>query len=138
MVRKHVVSGMFAVPQILKCSQAPKENELNLLYESHPAETQVDGLPWAASFFDCGGGSIVMYEMFTCLIFRMCSLCFIVVCIFFVGGGRVHAIYSLFFHAHVTTRISDLLFRVLFGLHFRDALMFRRFQDRRRFRRRTG
>ena len=29
----------------------PEENMLNLLYESHPAETQVDGLPLAASGF---------------------------------------------------------------------------------------
>ena len=45
----------FAFPGRLDASQVPelshvaKENRLNLLYESHPVGTQVDGLPRAAS-----------------------------------------------------------------------------------------
>ena len=41
-----------SISQASGCSQAPEEHRLNLLYESHPAETQVDGLPRAASFID--------------------------------------------------------------------------------------
>ena len=39
----------FSISQAPGFSQAPEEHRLNLLYESHPAETQVDGLPRAAS-----------------------------------------------------------------------------------------
>ena len=42
-------SGRLAVPQVPESSGVPEEKRLNLIYESHPAETQVDGLPRAAS-----------------------------------------------------------------------------------------
>ena len=43
-------SGRLVVSQVPEFSQASTEHRLNLLYESHPAETQVDGLPRAASW----------------------------------------------------------------------------------------
>ena len=41
--------GRLDVSQVPELSQVVDENRLDLLYESHPAETQVDGLPRAAS-----------------------------------------------------------------------------------------
>ena len=48
-ISKTRFSGRHVVSQVPTFSQVAKENRLNLLYESHPAETQVDGLPRAAS-----------------------------------------------------------------------------------------
>ena len=49
-----------------KLNKIPGEHRLNLLYESHPAETQVDGLPRASSLFSTsfGGTKVVMETPF--------------------------------------------------------------------------
>ena len=55
-----------SISQASRFAQAPNENMLNLLYESHPAETQVDGLPRAASLFSTSlvGIKVVMEAPF--------------------------------------------------------------------------
>ena len=50
-VSKTGFSWRFDASHVPKIFQAAKENILNLLYESHPAGTQVDGPPRAASTF---------------------------------------------------------------------------------------
>ena len=55
-------SAHLVVSQVPEFSQASMEHRLNLLYESHPAETQVDGLPRAASVKN-QSKSLILYQL---------------------------------------------------------------------------
>ena len=67
-----------------KLNKTPGEHRLNLLYESYPAETQVDGLPRAASLFStsCGGTKVVMLAPFFMVAFKIYTFWLIFVEVF--------------------------------------------------------
>ena len=83
-VSKTRFSGRLVVSLVREFSQASPEHMLNFLCESHPAETQVEGLPRAASLFSTSlvGIKVAMEAQFFMVALELSTFWFMFVKVF--------------------------------------------------------